>query len=237
MARMDVRIASALGVIATVFLFVGLDRYGIVNVDEGIYHGIAERMVETGDWLHLDFRGERRVYDTFMNAPLHYWGRASLIAAFGSNGFTMRALSALFGVLTVLASYGLGCRLVGRRAGLLGAVVLLTSFQFLYIHGARTGELDTMATFLVVMICWTFLRSVEGDKSFVPHHLALAALGMTKMPLVILPVLAELVWLAFHPGERRHCRESTGQVKHKIRRFANPGQSVSKTGRAWCMKS
>lgn len=203
---MDVRVASALGVIATAFLFIGLGRYGIVNMDEIIYHAIAERMVETGNWLHLDFRGQQRLYDTFMNAPLHYWGRACLIAVFGSNGFTMRALSALFGVLAVLASYGLGCRLVGRFAGLLGAVVLLTSFQFVYVHGARTGELDTTATFLLVAACWAFLRGVEDDKSFVPHHLALVALGMTKLPLVILPMIAELVWLAMHPGARRHLR-------------------------------
>jgi 4-amino-4-deoxy-L-arabinose transferase-like glycosyltransferase len=203
---MDVRVASALGLIASVFLFAGLGRYGIVSMDEGIYHAIAERMVETGDWLSLDFRGERRVYDTFMNAPLHYWARASLIAVFGSNGYTMRALSALFGVLTVLATYGLGCRLVGRGAALLGAVVLLTSFQFLYLHGARTGELDTLVTFLAVAACWAFLRGVEENKSFVPHHLALVVLGMTKLPLVILPIAAELVWLACHPSERRHLR-------------------------------
>jgi 4-amino-4-deoxy-L-arabinose transferase-like glycosyltransferase len=192
--------------IATAFLFVGLDRYGIVNLDEIIYHAIAERMAATGDWLYLDFRGEQRIYDTFMNAPLHYWARASLIMVFGSNGFTMRALSALFGVLSVLSTYGLGCRLVGRAAGLLAAAVLLTSFQFLYLHGARTGEVDTIATFLMVAICWAFLRGIEEDKSFLPHHFALAALGMTKLPLVILPIIAELVWLALHPSERRHLR-------------------------------
>lgn len=204
--RVDVRVASALGLFTTAFLFVGLGRYGIVNLDEIIYHAVAERMVETGNWLSLDFRGEPRIYDTFMNAPLHYWARASLIAVFGSDGFTMRALSALFGVLAVLASYALGCRLVGRLAGLLGAAVLLTSFQFVYVHGARTGELDTIATFLVVAACWAFLRGVEENKSFVPHHLALIALGMTKLPLLILPILAELVWLTMHPKERRHLR-------------------------------
>ena len=56
-ARMDVRAAAVLCIISTGFLFVGLDRYGIVNVDEIIYHAIAERMAETGNWLYLDFRG------------------------------------------------------------------------------------------------------------------------------------------------------------------------------------
>ena len=94
MARMDLRVAAAVAVVSAAFLFVGLGRYGVVNIDEGIYHGIAERMVETGELHRLDFRGERRVYDTFLNAPLHYWARAGLIATLGSNGFTMRAVSA-----------------------------------------------------------------------------------------------------------------------------------------------
>jgi 4-amino-4-deoxy-L-arabinose transferase-like glycosyltransferase len=160
-------------------------------------------MVETGDLLHLDFRGEERVYDAFMNAPLHYWARAALIAGFGSNLFTMRALSALFGVLCVLATYALGCRLAGRRAGLFSALVLLTTWQFVYLHGARTGELDTLASFLVVAACLSFLRAVRDERSFWPHHLLLAALLMTKLPLVAVPVLAELLWLARHPGDAR----------------------------------
>jgi len=203
MERMDLRAATAIALLSAAFLFVGLSRYGVVNGDEGIYHAIAERMVETGDWLHLDFRGEQRVYDAFMNAPLHYWARAALIAGFGSNLFTMRALSALFGVLCVLATYALGCRLAGRRAGLLSALVLLTTWQFVYLHGARTGELDTLASFLVVAACLSFLRAVLDERSFWPHHLLLAALLMTKLPLVAVPVAAELLWLARYPGDAR----------------------------------
>src|SRR5512145_1757138 len=130
MARMDARVAAAIAAVSAAFLCTGLSRYGIVNADEGIYHGIAERMVATGDLLRLDFRGEPRVYDTFLNAPLHYWARAGLIAAFGSNGFSMRALSAVFGALAVVVTYALGCRLAGARAGLLAAAVQLTTFHF-----------------------------------------------------------------------------------------------------------
>jgi 4-amino-4-deoxy-L-arabinose transferase-like glycosyltransferase len=203
---MDLRVAAVIALVSAAFLFTGLGRYGVVNADEAIYHGVAERMVETGELHRLDFRGERRVYDTFMNAPLHYWARAGLIAMLGSSLFTMRAVSALSGVLAVLATYALGCRLVGRRAALLAAAVQLTTFQFVYLHGARTGELDAIATCLVVVCCLCFLRGVENGRSFAPHHLALTALAMTKLPLVILPLTAELVWLALHPGERSQLR-------------------------------
>jgi 4-amino-4-deoxy-L-arabinose transferase-like glycosyltransferase len=199
----EARIALAIGLLATAFLFTGLGRYGVVNADEAIYHGIAERMVETGDLLHLDFRGEPRVYDTFLNAPLHYWARALLIRGFGSSETTMRALSALFGVLSVLATWGLARRLAGRRAALLAAGVLLTTFQFVYLHGARTGELDTLVTFLIVAAAWTLLRALADGRSFVPHHLAIAALVMTKAPLAIVPLAGALALLAHQPEGRR----------------------------------
>ena len=199
----EARIALALGLLATLFLFTGLGRYGVVNADEAIYHGIAERMVETGDLLRLDFRGETRVYDAFLNAPLHYWARAGLIALFDSNRVTMRLLSALFGVLAVLSTYGLGRRLFDRRSSVLAALVQLTTFQFVYLHGARTGELDTLVTFLVVAGAWTLIRALEDGRSFVAHHLVVAALLMTKAPLALVPVVASLAILASRADGRR----------------------------------
>ncbi|MGH0032449.1 MAG: ArnT family glycosyltransferase [Myxococcota bacterium] len=219
---MDLRVAAAIALLSAAFLFVGLGSYGVVNGDEAIYHGIAERMVETGDLFELDFRGERRLYDTFMNAPLHYWARAALVATLGSNLFTMRALSALFGVLTVLATAALGTRLAGRRAGVLAAAVQLTTFQFVYLHGARTGELDTIATCLVATAGLLFLRAVEDGRGFLAHHLCVGALALTKLPLVIVPLAAELVWLVLHPQERRH-----------LRRYATTGLALLPLGLAW----
>jgi 4-amino-4-deoxy-L-arabinose transferase-like glycosyltransferase len=199
----EARVALALALVATAFLFTGLSRYGVVNADEAIYHGVAERMLETGDWLRLDFRGEPRVYDAFLNAPLHYWARAGLIAAFGSNAFTMRALSALFGVLTVLATWALARRLAGGRAAVLAAAVQLTTFQFVYLHGARTGELDTLVSFLLVAAALALFRALDERLGFLPHHLAVAALCLTKAPLALVPVAAGVVVLVARPGSRR----------------------------------
>src|SRR5262245_2899254 len=98
--------AVTLGVLAALCLpvfFWGLGRYGIVNQDEAFYQAVAERMVQSGDWLRLDFRGEPRFFDSFLNSPLPHWLRAALIALFGSNLWTMRVLSAAAGAGSVLA--------------------------------------------------------------------------------------------------------------------------------------
>ena len=180
----------ALALLCVPIFFWGLGRYGIVNADEAIYHGIAERMVASGDWLHLDFRGEPRFYDTFLNAPLHYFARASLIAVAGSNAWTMRILSALAGAATVLVTASLGARLAGARAGFLAGLALLTSFQFVYLHGARTGELDMLVSLEFVCVAWFFRRALDG-RAFWPHHAALCALFWTKAPIVLVPLAVE----------------------------------------------
>ena len=59
------RRAAVLALVPLVYLvhLYGLDRYGLVNGDEGFYHAVAVAMVETGDYLRLDFHGEHRLYD------------------------------------------------------------------------------------------------------------------------------------------------------------------------------
>jgi 4-amino-4-deoxy-L-arabinose transferase-like glycosyltransferase len=201
----DARVLALLAILCVPVFFWGLGRYGVVNADEAIYHGIAERMAASGDWLHLDFRGEARFYDSFLNAPLHYFARATLIELFGSNAWTMRILSATAGAATVLVTAGLAMRLVGARAGLLAGVALLTSFQFVYLHGARTGELDTLVSLCFVAIAWLFERALAG-RSFVPHHLVLIALFWTKTPLALVPLAVELGRFAFSRDARPRLR-------------------------------
>ena len=64
--------AVLLLVLAYPLLLMGLDRYSLVNGDEGIYHAVSVNMVNTGDWIRLYYRGEHIVYPTFINAPLQY---------------------------------------------------------------------------------------------------------------------------------------------------------------------
>ena len=185
--------------------FYGLGSYSVVNGDEGYYHSVAASMVESGNWFHLDFYGQHRVYDTFMNAPLQYWARAVLISLFGDNLWTMRVLSATFGLLTVLAVYQLGARLDfsrSKRAALFAGLIQLTSYQFIYLHSARTGELDAIVAFLFTALALCFLRAVRDEKSFNPHHLLLAALITVKLPVALIPILAELVLFATTPSLR-----------------------------------
>jgi 4-amino-4-deoxy-L-arabinose transferase-like glycosyltransferase len=179
-----------------------LGSYSVVNGDEAIYHGIAEGMVWSGDWWRLDFRGEHRVYDTFMNAPIQYWLRAILISTFGSSYWTMRILSALFAVASVLMTYRLVWFLCDPRSAFLAGLIQLTTFHFVYIHCARTGEIEPALAFLFALGAYLFLRDVEEGRGFIGHHVCSILLLNLKAPIVIIPLAAELAYFAFLPGRR-----------------------------------
>jgi 4-amino-4-deoxy-L-arabinose transferase-like glycosyltransferase len=205
-ARWHLPLLVALGI--PVF-FLGLGSYSVVSGDEGYYHTAALHMVESGDWFTLEFHGEPRTYDTFMNAPTQYWARALLILALGDNLWSMRLLSAVFGLLTVLATYRLARAIApdrGPAAALVAGLVQLTCYQSVWLHGARTGELDAIVSFLLAAAVLSLVRAVRDGRSFVPHHLCLAFLVTVKLPLVLVPVLAELVLVATTPAVRAHLR-------------------------------
>ncbi|NQZ94901.1 MAG: glycosyltransferase family 39 protein [Myxococcales bacterium] len=196
--------------LATPLLFYGLGRYSVVNGDEAIYHAVAVHMLESGDWLQLVFRGAVREYDTFMNAPLQYWVRAGLIALFGDSAWTMRALSAGMGVGSVWMTWRLGVALGDRRAAFCAGVVQLTTFQFVYLHGARTGELESTLCVLLTLCALFLLRALVEHRGFVAHHVCVALLMSIKLPTAVIPLLAGVAVFALVPSARGRARDSLG---------------------------
>lgn len=199
LVRRDV---ALLILLALPLIFWRLGSYSVVNGDEALYHSVATNMVETGDWVRLEFEGQHRPYDTFMNAPTQYWARALLISAIGSNPWSMRLWSALCGLLAVLVTRAYVQDLAGRRAGLLAGLCLLFCVQFVFLHGARTGELDAAVCLLFVCLGRSFGRALASGKSFVRHHVLLAVLATIKLPIVIVPILAELFVFATNAQTR-----------------------------------
>lgn len=200
------RTAIALGVLIGLsipVLFMGLGDYSVVDADEAFYHDVAWTMFETGDYWKVRTGPGEHVYDTFANAPLQYWARALVISWIGPGLFGMRILSALAGLLAVLATFGLVLRRAGRGAGFLAGLLLLTNYQFVFLHGARTGELETGVALLLVLIAGLFVRTLERPaRGFLLHHVCLALLFGWKAPVAPIPVLAELVCFALLPAAR-----------------------------------
>ena len=185
-------------------VFWGLSSYSIVNGDEAVYQEFALRMLDSGNWFRLMSGGEHRIYDTFMNAPIQYWMRGAIVTLIGPSLLAMRIHSAIFGLATVLMLHRLVLHVADRRAAFLAGLIQLTTYQFLYLHGSRTGELETLLCFLFVASAYLFIRAMEDERrSWILHHVCFLTIVNLKIPVVLIPALAELLCFAFSPRARR----------------------------------
>lgn len=194
--------------LAVPLILLGIGQSGVVDTDEAFYQDIALNMLAGGNFFELRSGNAIYVYDTFANAPLQYWARAAVAALLGKSILSMRILSALSAILAVLMTYRLALYLGDRRAAFASGLSLLTTFQFLYLHSARTGELEPTVCLLLVSCAFLFIRRLDDpSRHWLPHHLLVAVLFNLKAPTVFLPVAAELLAFLFIPEARRHFKD------------------------------
>jgi 4-amino-4-deoxy-L-arabinose transferase-like glycosyltransferase len=153
----------------------------------------ARGMVETGDWLVPHYQGE-----PFFDKPvLAYWLMAAAMQGMGATPAAARLVAVAASIGTVLATVWLGTLLFGRRTGLVGGVVLATSFAFLGFAHMAMADMPLAA--------FTTTAVALGVRAFAPTPSAwtVPALGVavglgfaTKGPIALLVVgLAALALL------------------------------------------
>jgi hypothetical protein len=82
---------------------------------------------------------------------LHFW-----IRLFGTGERTVRSLSGVFYIFSVLGIYGLGRELYGRRTALLSAVIYLSSP--LAILAAQFARMYSLLSFLAILSTWLYVQ-------------------------------------------------------------------------------
>lgn len=155
------RTPLVLGIIVGVSLFLllwKLGSYGLIDVDEGRYAEVPREMFLSGDWLT-----PRLNYINFFDKPpLLYWGIALSYAAFGITEFAARLVPALWALLGIIATYALGRRMFGPRAGFLSAIILLTSLMWTVM--ARVVLTDMAVSSLVfcaIALWWLAITETQ----------------------------------------------------------------------------
>lgn len=141
----------------------GLFRPALLDDTDTVHAEAAREMVERGDWVTLYVDGVRYLE----KAPLLYWGMAAGFQLFGVTEWTAR-LPVGLGVLALLwATFSLGRRLFGGRAGFLSALVLVTAFGPFIC--TRILIPDMMVGLWLVLSYDFFLRILEQER---PSRLA-----------------------------------------------------------------
>ncbi|MBN1965450.1 MAG: glycosyltransferase family 39 protein [Anaerolineae bacterium] len=125
-----------------------------------------------------------------------YW-QAQAVEIFGHNLAGVRAVSAIFGALTVPAVYWLGRASFDRMTGVLAAVVLMTFPP--HLHFSRLGINNIADPFFGTLAVALLVQGVRSNRR-VYYALGGVALGLTQWfyeggRLLFVPLI--LVWLTF----------------------------------------
>ncbi len=152
------RIAFVILLLIAVFeLFGGLGG-SVLYWDEAIYAQVSKEIVESGDWLTLHWNG----YQWFQKPPAYFWVTALMFRLFAASEFWARAASAISGVGVVVFTYLIARLIYNHAAGVLAALILLSSELFVFY--ARFGTTDTMLTFVVLLAVYGYLSAEEDDR-------------------------------------------------------------------------
>ena len=168
----------------------------LIDRDETRYAEIPREMVASGNWIvpQLNFQP---YYD---KPPLFYWLCAESYKLFGVSEWSARIVPASSALLVLLATSLFGRRIVGQRAALLGASVLLLSVGFVFC--SRFLIIDMVLTLFVTMSLFMAYEAVRGER-FRWRWWMLASLAcglgiLTKGPVagvLLLPPVVTFVWL------------------------------------------
>ncbi len=198
-----------------------LDREMVQVWDESLYATSALEMVESGQWAVTTFQGEVDYYNS--KPPLNVWLIALSFKAFGVSIASLRLPSALAAWLTVLAVL-LWCRAaIGDRVAWLAALILSTTYGFLYTHAGRTGNADAPLTLVVTLAFITTWGAVQRPWLAAWIGPLAAAAFMLKGPgaLALIAPFVLAGALACARG-RRSPREWTAPLAVALGAFAAP---------------
>jgi 4-amino-4-deoxy-L-arabinose transferase-like glycosyltransferase len=177
----------------------------LLDDTDSVHAEAAREMVQRSDWVTLYVDGLRYLE----KAPVMYWSMASSFKLFGVTEWTARLPVAL-GVLALLfATFSLGRRLFGARAGFLSAFVLATAFGPFMC--TRILIPDMMVGLWLTLSFDFFLRTLDQE-----HPSRLACWGLAAA--TALNVLTKgFIGLVFPVGTIGIFLLLTGNLKHLLK--------------------
>lgn len=177
--------------VSTIVILFNLGSGSLSSWDEAFYAEVSREIVQSNNWIDLTWGGA----PWSDKPPLYMWVTAFFYTFFGVNEFATRLFSGLCGMGTVIVTYLFAAKLFSRRAGFLSAVMLMSTYHFLWF--ARMGTLDVTFTFFLFLSAYFILRAEDRPFEIVYSFIFFAFAFMTKgVGALLLPVIAALYMLA-----------------------------------------
>lgn len=200
MSVLTARIAPLFVLLLALLSFgVGLAELPVQDRDEARFAQASRQMAATGDLIDIRLQEAPR-----HNKPaLIYWAQTAAIWITGVTGETPiwvhRLPSYLAGALSALALIWAGTPVVGRRAAVIAGIICATAYM---LHAeARTAKTDAALALSVILAMGAlgraWLDAARPWLTALTFWTALAAGFLLKGPMVVLPVLGAILWIAF----------------------------------------
>jgi 4-amino-4-deoxy-L-arabinose transferase-like glycosyltransferase len=178
-----------------------LSSNGVSDLDEARYGVAASEMLRSHSVLVATYAGQPEYWN--LKPPLGYWMQELAFRLLGPTVFAMRLPSALCALALVGLTLSVARRWFGRREALLAALVLTSCFGFMSYHGARSGDLDS-ALSLILLLAMVQTPQLAQSSSARLLWSGMLALGFLLKSFAILPfVLATVVYLLWSGDWRR----------------------------------
>ncbi len=137
-----------------------LGSFGLWDPWETHYGEVTRYMIETHDWVHpwWGYKGEKIGGDpgpgeNFWSKPiLLFWMEAATIKTIGLSELAIRLPVALVTILAVFMTYVCVAHLLGRKKGLLAALVLATCPQWAQVSRQSQTDMPFVAMLTVAMV-------------------------------------------------------------------------------------
>ena len=127
-----------------------INREVVTEWDEALYAISAAETALNGNWIGTTFDGQLDYYNT--KPPLNVWLIAVAFKLFGPGLTSLRLPSLVAAWLTVFVLMAWARRAFGATTALFAGVVLSTTFGFIYVHAARSGNTDALFTLLMLLV-------------------------------------------------------------------------------------
>jgi len=142
-------LAIAILAIAAFNLGFRINHEIVMEWDESLYATSAAEMVQSGNWVVTTFLNQTDYYNT--KPPLNIWLIALSFKVFGTNLVSLRLATIVSSWLTIALLMWWTRRVWGTPVALVSALVLATSFGFLYVHSGRTANTDALFALLILL--------------------------------------------------------------------------------------
>jgi 4-amino-4-deoxy-L-arabinose transferase-like glycosyltransferase len=151
-----------LALLCLLFLFLGLDFYPLLDVDETRYAVMARDLANSLNCNSLYLNN----VPFLEKPPLYFWLVAKSIHLFGGfSAFAVRFPIALIATFLTFFTYLTGRKVISRKFGMLSAIILLTSVFYLVL--SHVAILDMVLTVMVTSAIYCgFLTHFCTEKKF-----------------------------------------------------------------------